>query len=262
MSFRETETGEVHLPAPTEHELETLTHRLSAALGPDVRVACAPIESEDDAHDLLPEERAAVQRAIPKRVREFATGRRLARRLLSELGFPSGPVPARADRSPQWPRGAIGAITHTTGLCVVVAARGGPDEALGVDVEPSDGLKPDLQSLVCTPSEARWIESQPAKDHGRLGKLVFSAKETLYKCQHPLTGTFLGFHQAEVDLSPERGSFEARILHPVAAQLGHLPMAGSIIETDRWIVTAMRWPPGPVGSGPSAAISRDVSSGS
>ncbi len=238
--------------APLDQELDTLTRRLSAALGADVRVACAPILDDDPITDLLPEEAEAVAKAVPKRRREFAVGRRLARALLRALGFPPGPLLVRHDRSPQWPRGAIGAITHTRGLCIVVAARGGPDEALGVDVEPRDDLKAELQPLVCTPSEIRWIESYPEEDRGRLAKLIFSAKETLYKCQHPLTGTFLGFHQAEVTLCPSDGRFEARILHPVAARLGDLPMEGTVIEMESWIVTAMRWPPGPNGSGASA----------
>lgn len=237
------------LPVPTEQEIATLTARLATTLGADVRVACAPILEDDEPQDLLPEEAVTVAKAVPKRVREFAAGRRLARQLLQTLGFPPGPLVCNPDRSPAWPRGAIGAITHTRSLCVVVAARGGPDESLGVDAEPLDDLKPELRSLVCTPAEARWLEARPETERGRLGTLLFSAKETLYKCQHPLTGTFLGFHQAEIDLMPEAGRFEARILHPVAARFGADPMEGALIETDRWILTAMRWPPGPSGSG-------------
>lgn len=238
-------SGAGGLTVATEEEVQTLTARLKAALGADVGVACSPLLGEDDEQDLFPEEAVAVERAVPKRVREFATGRQLARRLLGELGFAPGPLPARADRSPRWPPGAVGAITHTKSLCIVVAARGGPDESLGVDVEPRDDLSAELHPLVCTNKEMRWLAAQPADRQGRLGKALFSAKETLYKCQHPLTATFLGFHQAEVELDPAAGRFDARILHPVAARLGDL-LTGTLIETDRWIVTAMRYPARPL----------------
>ena len=232
-------------PVPTPEELQQVTDWLRGALGGDVKVAAAPIPNGDPPDDLFEEEAQAMVRAVPRRRHEFATGRRLARRLLRELGFAEGPLVPKPDRSPNWPRGAVGAITHSKNMCIVVAARGSPDESLGIDVEAATDLQDDLRRLVCTPSEARWLEAQPTTDQGRLGKLFFSAKETLYKCQHPITSTFLGFHQAEIELMREAGRFDATILHSVGSRFGDGSLRGRLLETDRWIVTAMRWPDGP-----------------
>ena len=42
---------------------------------------------------------------------------------------------------------------------------------------------------------------------GVTGKIVFSAKEAVYKCQYPLSNQFLGFHAVEVELGED--SFQA-----------------------------------------------------
>ncbi len=42
---------------------------------------------------------------------------------------------------------------------------------------------------------------------GLTGKVLFSAKESVYKCQYPITSKFLGFHAVEVELGDE--SFRA-----------------------------------------------------
>ncbi|MEO1335502.1 MAG: 4'-phosphopantetheinyl transferase superfamily protein, partial [Myxococcota bacterium] len=217
------------MPHPTDEEIAILTERISKALGPDVKVACAAIDDRAPP-PMAPEEAVTVAKAVPQRVAEFATGRALARRLVSELGFAPRPIVSRKDRSPDWPAGAIGSITHTKHIAIVAAARGGPDASLGIDVEPRETLNPELYSLICTPQEIEWLDRQPAEDRGRIARTLFSAKETLYKCQHPITTTFLGFQQAEIDFTrPER--FEARILHPVAARFGDEPPVGFNDET-------------------------------
>ncbi len=42
---------------------------------------------------------------------------------------------------------------------------------------------------------------------GVTGKILFSAKEAVYKCQYPLSNQFLGFHAVEVELGED--SFQA-----------------------------------------------------
>ena len=63
---------------------------------------------------LLPEERGAVAKAVPKRVAQFTAGRVCARRALAQLGN-TEPVPILMgeDRAPQWPAGYVGSISHT-----------------------------------------------------------------------------------------------------------------------------------------------------
>ena len=47
-----------------------------------------------------------------------------------------------------------------------------------------------------------------------LDRLLFSAKEAVYKVWFPLTGRWLGFEQAHITLDPAAGTFTARLLVP------------------------------------------------
>jgi 4'-phosphopantetheinyl transferase EntD len=68
--------------------------------------------------------------------------------------------------------------------------------ALGIDVEPAEVLPPDLLEIVATRSELRRIDDDPYR-----GRLLFVAKEAVYKAVHPLDQTFLEHHDVEVDLT-------------------------------------------------------------
>jgi 4'-phosphopantetheinyl transferase EntD len=45
-------------------------------------------------------------------------------------------------------------------------------------------------------------------------RLLFSAKESVYKTWFPLTQRWLGFEEAEISVDPENGTFSARLLVP------------------------------------------------
>jgi 4'-phosphopantetheinyl transferase EntD len=62
-------------------------------------------------------------------------------------------------------------------------------------------LPPDLLDVVATPQERLKIADDPF--HGRL---LFAAKEAVYKAVHPLDQTFLDHHDVEIDLA-ERKAF-------------------------------------------------------
>lgn len=174
-----------------------------------VSVLSAPVRASLDG--LLPEERACVARAVPKRQHEFATGRRLARQLLARLGAPDFALLADADRAPIWPDGLVGSISHSHGLCVVAVSPRGALSGLGVDVEEADGVRPELWRRVMRPEEERWLRGQPDERQLRLAAVFFSAKESVYKAQFPLTRARLGFHDVGLELEPARGIFRARV---------------------------------------------------
>jgi 4'-phosphopantetheinyl transferase EntD len=159
----------------------------------------------DDA--LFAEELATVAKAVPKRRAEFGGGRLCARGALAALGFPSAPLLANEHRAPVWPAGAIGSIAHTNGYCAAVVTRSSDAIGIGLDVERDLPLDPTLEPRVCTAAERRWLDTQPPRERGRLGMLVFIAKEAFYKCQHPVTGEFLDFGDVEIALDVAAGRF-------------------------------------------------------
>jgi 4'-phosphopantetheinyl transferase EntD len=155
---------------------------------------------------LLPEEQVSLLRAVPKRIQEFAAGRACARAALSQLGYGVVALPAGTDRAPRWPAGATGSITHTDGFCAAVVAATAQIRALGLDTEPQDSVKPHLWRRICSPEELAILKTQDATDAVVAATLIFSAKEAFYKCQHTLTGQWLGFTDISVSIEPDRFS--------------------------------------------------------
>ncbi|MFV2112749.1 4'-phosphopantetheinyl transferase [Micromonospora sp. LOL_025] len=177
-------------------------------LPPTVAVAVA--EASDWAGELLPAERACLgERAVESRRRDYTAGRVCARRAMAALGVRPVAVPSAADRSPVWPAGVVGAITHTHGYCAAVAARAGEIRSVGIDAEGHRELNAGVRRLICLPEEQERCARLPAGTSWPA--VVFSVKETVYKVWHPVVGTWLDFHDALVELDPDAGTFTARI---------------------------------------------------
>lgn len=192
-------------------DLDLFCARLSA-LSPEGAFLAAARADAEGAAPLLGAERIAAARMRPGRRAEFAAGRVAARRALAAAGLPGAPIPMGADRAPVWPPGAIGAITHTAGLCLALAARaGGEWSGLGVDLEPAVPLPSDIAAEVLSPAEAAAIG-----DRRLLATMIFTAKEAAFKAQYPSSRALFGFDGLEITVSTgllagaDEGWFEAR----------------------------------------------------
>ena len=167
--------------------------------------------------ELRPEEGLGFAGA-PERFLEFRAGRHCARRALERLGVVAAPVRRAPDRSPIWPPGVVGSITHTRrtgfGFCGAAVARDSRWRSIGLDAEIDDALDERLFERVLTEVERSRIDRFPAALHGRIAKIVFSAKESVYKCQHPISGEFLGFLDVEVELAEGARRFQATLRRP------------------------------------------------
>ena len=196
------------------------------------------------ADTLFPSERAQIARAVPKRQREFATGRWCARRLLTGFGFPAQPLLAGSDRAPRWPTGAVGSISHSGSLCGVAVAYRDCWSAVGLDVEDRTPLDEHLWHLVVRPDEVDWVRAPGWLDPGTKAKLLFSAKECLYKCQYPLVGLPLEFTDVHIDVDEGSGQFCARIDRADVTDRRHLDdrLVGRFALANAAIVTGMAWP--------------------
>ncbi len=186
-------------------------------------VAVAVAESTDWEGALLPAERACLgERTVESRRRDFTAGRVCARRAITALGLTPVAVPAAANRAPVWPAGVVGAITHTRGYCAAAAARAGEIRSVGLDAEQHKPLNPGVRRLILLGEEQDRLARLPTGTSWPA--VVFSAKETVYKVWHPLVGTWLDFHDANVELDPEAGTFTARI---APARLDAAPVTGA-----------------------------------
>jgi 4'-phosphopantetheinyl transferase EntD len=193
------------------------------------------VEARHDREDvsLFPEEQAIIDRAVEKRRREFATARACARTALSGLGFPAVAIPTGERGEPQWPAGVVGSITHCDGYRASAVAHQRDVVTLGIDAEPNarlpDGLLADIARPEELPSLGRLSSQRPEIHWDRL---LFSAKESVYKAWFPLAGRWLGFEDAVLEIDPSEGTFDARLL-VAGPQLLDRPLRGF---SGRWMV--------------------------
>ncbi|MHA6758787.1 4'-phosphopantetheinyl transferase family protein [Streptacidiphilus sp. PAMC 29251] len=165
---------------------------------------------------LYPEEEASIAHAVHTRRREFTSVRVCARRSLARLGHAPVPLVPGADGAPGWPTGLVGSMTHCTGYRAAALARAEDVDAVGIDAEPHLPLPMGVEEAIALPAERREIdELHAAYSLIAWDRLLFSAKESLYKAWYPLTGQRLGFEDATVRLDPN-GTFTARVLLPGA----------------------------------------------
>jgi 4'-phosphopantetheinyl transferase EntD len=193
---------------------------------------------------LLPEEEPLVARAVGKRRAEFTTVRTCARIALGRLGVPPGPLLSGPKREPLWPAGVVGSITHCDGYRAVAVARADRLASIGIDAEPHDALPEGILERVTLPAErAHLIELPPGQHWDRL---LFSAKESVYKTWFPLTRRWLGFEDAAVLFAPgpdpARGTFVAELLVDELPTVGGQPvrtLRGRYAVTDGLLGTAV-----------------------
>ncbi|MDG4793427.1 4'-phosphopantetheinyl transferase superfamily protein [Micromonospora sp. WMMD1082] len=203
-------------------------------------VAVAVAEPADWSGQLLAEEAACLgERAVASRRRDFTAGRVCARRAMAALGLPPVAVPAAADRSPVWPAGTVGTITHTRDYCAAAVAHRDELRSVGMDAEGHKELSAGVRRLICLPEEEAQCARLPPGIFWPT--VIFSAKETVYKVWHPIVGSWLDFHDALVHLDPDAGTFTARIApariaaasdaHPPALVTGRFAVDADLVRT-------------------------------
>lgn len=197
-------------------------------------VACAETTCDRLDIDLFPSEREALGRAVEKRRREFTTGRACARQALRRLGAPVVAIPSGLHGEPLWPAGIVGSITHCPGYRACAVARSEAVTALGIDAEPNDPLPAGVLEEVGQSREldlvGGWSPRTSQDDPVDLPRLVFSAKEAVYKAWFPLTGRWLGFEDVEMSVDPAGRGFRARLLVP-GPVVGGVPVTAFV---GRW----------------------------
>ncbi|RQP26338.1 4'-phosphopantetheinyl transferase family protein [Piscinibacter terrae] len=180
------------------------------------------------------------------RQRQFQTGRRCAAELLSALGSSVTEVGVAADRSPVWPPGFVGSITHKDTILGVAVAKASAVGAVGIDIERvlSPKLADDVES-VCLIARERELGRRLGIERCLFATLCFSAKESLYKCLYPSVRRFFDHFAAEViELDVAEGTMRLRLNEHLssAAPLGRV-LAGSFRLRDDHAFTSFELPP-------------------
>jgi 4'-phosphopantetheinyl transferase EntD len=191
---------------------------------------------------LFPEEEAVIAKAGAKRRREFTTARACARAALARIGMPPVPIVPGARGAPQWPSGVVGSITHCDGYRACAVARDRDIVTIGLDAEPH-GRLPDgvLEAVTSKAERIRLAEITEARPDVYWDRILFCAKESVYKAWFPLTHRWLGFSDAAVDFGAVNRSFSARLLvaGPVVNGQALTEFEGRWQVSDGLIVTAI-----------------------
>ncbi|MCC2321223.1 4'-phosphopantetheinyl transferase family protein [Cellulomonas xiejunii] len=177
-------------------------------------------DARPDGASLHPEEAVVAARFADRRRREFAAVRACARSAMATLGLPAHPVLPGERGAPSWPTGVVGSMTHCDGYRAAALARSEELASLGIDAEPHRPLPQGVLRLVSLPSErSRLAELAVREPAIHWDRLLFSAKESVYKAWFPLTGRWLDFSEADIEVGGDltraaSGHFRARLLVP------------------------------------------------
>lgn len=202
----------------------------------------AVVESwtDDPEEEPFAGEEAAVASAVGTRRREFVTARRCAREALAQLGVAPVAIGVGQHREPLWPSGCVGAITHCIGYRAAAVGRAKDVAGIGIDAEPHQPLPANVLEAVAAEGEADQARAIFGTSSVHWDRLLFSAKESVYKAWFPLTGQWLGFEDAWLSFDPSTESFHACLLVGTGTagggftptqMVGRYLIAGSLILT-------------------------------
>ncbi len=128
--------------------------------------------------------------------------------------------------------------------CDPVGAPGWGLLSLGIDAEPAGGLRPGVLRRIGDLSEVATVSAlMDQRPETFWDRVLFSAKESVYKAWRPLTGVGLDFHQVVVDPRPD-GCFTVRFTDQLSEAARGLRWWGRWLQDEGLIVTAIEvWAP-------------------
>ena len=175
------------------------------------------------------------------RLRAFATGRTLAYQALESLGEPNLKILRGTNGEPLWPTGYVGSITHKSGSCIAVAATTRLVSGLGIDLETDEPLDAQLWRKLANAAELDQSAIYPDLSIGNFVNVLFSAKESVFKCQSLVTGRHdLNHRQICLTFARRSQSFTGQIVVAPedSARLDVLVIQGKFLISGGFVVTS------------------------
>lgn len=136
----------------------------------------------------------------------------------------------------------VGSITHCAGYRASAVAHLTDVAGIGLDAEPNAPLPDGVLERIAVAQERAWLPELAAAVPGvSWDRLLFCAKESVYKAWFPLTRRWLGFEQAVITVDPQAGAFTAELLEPAEALDGRrlAGFAGRWLARDGLVLTAI-----------------------
>jgi 4'-phosphopantetheinyl transferase EntD len=210
-------------------------------LEPPVAFACTHQFSEIG--PLSAEERSYLIDATSQRYVEFATGRRCAISALKSLGIDTPSLGRRRERLPAWPKGTLGSITHCEGLCAAAVSLTKVTRFLAIDAEPNESLPSGVLERIGLPNEVEQLKLLGTKEHLHcsLDRVLFSAKESVFKALYPEVNIYFGFEDVEIEFEAGAERFSAQLSELLQTLTGIARMQGTFVFTPAHVMTAVHY---------------------
>ena len=159
-----------------------------------------PIHSTSNQKLHQAEENYFSQLSSVSRKEHYRSGRICAGEVLSKLGTLGQPVLRDPQtREPLWPEGISGAITHSGKWAAAAAGKTSDVLGIGIDLEDLERqVDSRISRHVCIPEEQKWLQDWGENFLEQNLKIIFSAKESIFKAFFPYTRTYLHFHDARI----------------------------------------------------------------
>ena len=94
-------------------------------------------------------------------------------------------------------------MTHCEGYRAAAVAARDDYVTIGIDADPHAPLPPGVLEHVTRAAEREQLRAlAEAEPHTAWDRVLFSAKESIYKSWYPLQRRWLGFEDVRVDLTP------------------------------------------------------------
>jgi enterobactin synthetase component D len=159
---------------------------------------------------------SSIENASLKRKIEFAAGRYCGIKALEKAGLNSlTSIPFDKNRIPLWPEGFLGSITHSHGKALAQVSMDKWIKGLGIDLEKkmSDGQAKKLIKVILTKGELRRFATLITINLAQTTTLIFSAKESIFKCLFPTLRVWLNFNDIELcHINSNEQTFTIKIL--------------------------------------------------
>lgn len=177
----------------------TLDAAVAGILPPGIRVACRAIRQGDRAL-LMPDEATSISSLKDSMRDASGAARQVARGLLAEMGLSGVPVVRAASGAPVWPADVVGSLAHDDEFATAAVAAAASISGLGIDIEPAKPLPAEVANIVKIDGDVL-----DGVDETLATRLLFAAKEAVYKAVFPRDQVILGFEDVVVDLSAGQG---------------------------------------------------------
>jgi len=144
-----------------------------------------------------------------KRKSEFILGRQVAHLALKRFALESIPILRNhKTREPCWPKSVYGSITHSGNLAAAAVGLTKDISGIGIDLENlSRKIDFKISRHICVNDELKWLEKFNPEQANLNLRIIFSAKESIFKCFFPVSRKYIHFNDVKVIINEKKSGF-------------------------------------------------------